>query len=363
MLSNKSNKSLNGKEEEKAFSRSCTLSKQFVDNFQTILPRIIDDCLSKGSLLDNADMKARIKKMSLYYTLETKPLLGELMLYAFEILNGDESPNEELRQKAYVLACVLELGISYFLFIDDIEDESKVRFSKPCWYFLPDVGSLAMNDCSILRSVIHELLRQNFPASMYLQLINFVNKIYIVTAIGQHMDIALASKRNYDNYTMDNYCSMAVNKQIFAIKGPIVFALLLANKATDVFMHQVQDISMDIAILLQIQNDLMDLNCDGLKSSTDIQKGKCSWLAVKALEICNEKQRSIFEKCYGSWDPNHVKVIQELYEELNLSQLFFEEKQTRHEAFLRNIKELTPNIIPGVNFYQKLFKLLVDLKI
>ncbi|CAK1584577.1 unnamed protein product [Parnassius mnemosyne] len=304
--------------------------------------------------------------MTVYYTLEKKPMLGELMLYAYAMLEDRGAWNEEKRHQAYLLACVIEMSISYFLFTDDIQDDGKIRCGKVCWHLLPDVGTLAMNDACLLRSFIQELLLQNFSEPMFFKIMEVLNKTYFSTAMGQHMDLSLERDRNFDNFIMKCYCEVNEMKMAFPVlEMPIIVALILSNKATKESMQQIHNICVDIGILFQIQNDITDFyNWEGLiKSSTDIQKGKCSWLAVKALELSNEDQRRIFKECYGSWDPTHVHKIRELYEELKLPQIFVQEKEARYKIFFKKINELPPGCVPDVNFYQKLFKLIEKFEI
>ncbi|CAG5055687.1 unnamed protein product [Parnassius apollo] len=346
--------------------KAVAFSKEYVDNFRTIFPNIIDEALSKICYLDSWNIRNRIKEMTEYYTLEKKPMLGELMLYAYAMLEDNEVWKEEKRHQAYLLASVIEMGASYFLFTDDIQDDGKTRCGKVCWHLLPNVGTLAINDACMLRSFIQEILQQNFPEPLFYKITKFVNKIFFIAATGQHVDITLARDRNFDNFTMKCYCKMSEMKTAFPfIEVPIIFALILSNKATEESMQQIHNICVDMGVLIQIQNDITDFyDYEGLtKSSTDIQKGKCSWLAVKALELSNEDQRCIFEECYGSWDPTHVHKIRELYKELKLPQLLVQEKEARYETFFRKINELPPVCVPDVNFYQKLFKLIKNTRI
>lgn len=61
-------------------------------------------------------------------------------------------------------------------------------------------------------------------------------------------------------------------------------------------------ISNEIGYFYQTQNDFLD--CFGNpnvlnKPGTDIQDGKCTWLAVNTMELGNDQQREIMKKCYG----------------------------------------------------------------
>ncbi|KAJ8960250.1 hypothetical protein NQ318_003975 [Aromia moschata] len=64
------------------------------------------------------------------------------------------------------------------------------------------------------------------------------------------------------------------------------------------------------------------------KVGTDIQQGRCSWLAVVALQRANATQKKIMEEYYGRPEPESVDIIKNLYLELSLPTTYaaFEEE-------------------------------------
>lgn len=57
---------------------------------------------------------------------------------------------------------------------------------------------------------------------------------------------------------------------------------------------------------------------------TDIQQGRCTWLAATALQRFTPRQRLVFNACYGNDAPAHVERIKLLYKQVQLPQLFQE---------------------------------------
>ncbi|KAH1083311.1 hypothetical protein J1N35_023072, partial [Gossypium stocksii] len=55
------------------------------------------------------------------------------------------------------------------------------------------------------------------------------------------------------------------------------------------------------------------LGYNGIKIGTDIEDFKCSWLVVKALEICNEEQKKVLYENYGKPDPANVAKVKALF--------------------------------------------------
>lgn len=77
-----------------------------------------------------------------------------------------------------------------------------------------------------------------------------------------------------------------------------------------------EHICYELGHFYQIQNDFFDCFSDASsvlkKPGTDIEDGKCTWLAVKAMENGTRHQKAIMEKCYGR---------DGMYSDLDLSKL------------------------------------------
>lgn len=63
-----------------------------------------------------------------------------------------------------------------------------------------------------------------------------------------------------------------------------------------------KNICCELGHFYQVQNDFLDCFSDSgelKKPGTDIEDGKCTWLAVQAMENGTNEQKSIMHKCYG----------------------------------------------------------------
>lgn len=74
---------------------------------------------------------------------------------------------------------------------------------------------------------------------------------------------------------------------------------------------------------------------------TDIQEGKCSWLAVKALQECKPSHRAVFKVCYGSKEPAHVERIKQLYVQLKIPQLYKEIENEYYSKIIQRIQAIS----------------------
>lgn len=102
-----------------------------------------------------------------------------------------------------------------------------------------------------------------------------------------------------------------------------------------------------------MQDDYIDCYGDETitgKAGTDIQEGKCTWLAVTALAHCNVEQRQLFEKYYGSKDLEDVARIKQLYDELQISKLYKEKENSLHENIVERVRQLPSETAPSFFF-------------
>lgn len=81
------------------------------------------------------------------------------------------------------------------------------------------------------------------------------------------------------------------------------------------------------------------LNCD-------ISEGKCSWCAVKALELGSPAKKKLMHQYYGlgSSNPEAVEIIKNIYNELGLVDIFQAFKKECYDNSNRLVEQLPPNV-------------------
>jgi farnesyl diphosphate synthase len=67
---------------------------------------------------------------------------------------------------------------AFFLVADDVMDGSITRRSQPCWYKLPKVGLIAINDGFLIQSHIYKFLKSHFGKEAY-----YVNLLELFTEV------------------------------------------------------------------------------------------------------------------------------------------------------------------------------------
>ncbi|KPJ05694.1 Farnesyl pyrophosphate synthase [Papilio xuthus] len=141
----------------------------------------------------------------------------------------------------------------------------------------------------------------------------------------------------------------------------------MANKLNQTSIQNVDNAMKHIGSWVQMHNDMLDW-CDELstgKTNIDIKKGKCSWLAVTALERCNAVQREMFLTRYGSDKIEDVEQILQLYHTLGLRDIFCQDHQARLGTIAKQIDSLpydsTPTSMFLHDYIERIYPFIVHL--
>src|SRR5882724_9445574 len=117
----------------------------------------------------------------------------------------------------------------------------------------------------------------------------------------------------------------------------------LAGYDNKEFKKKSKEILVKIGLLFQIQDDFIDCFGDSEhtgKIGTDIEDGKCCWPIVTALQLCNESQKHILKTNYGLKSKVNVKAVKDVYNEINLIDVYRKEEEERYEEICLGIDEI-----------------------
>lgn len=183
-------------------------------------------------------------------------------------------------------------------------DGSETRRGHKCWYKLNDVGLGAINDAMMIESCIFYLLRKYFgDKEYYNNLIDLFHDVTFITTLGQFQDIKTSTSLDLNLFTMERYKSIVANKtSYYSFYLPVASAMFMSGYKDPEVFRQAKTILLEIGKFFQVQDDFIDCFGDPSitgKIGTDIKDGKCSWLAVVALQRCNPEQKEIMRECYG----------------------------------------------------------------
>lgn len=257
------------------------------------------------------------------------------------LLNKTLEPGSEEYFRAALLGWMIELLQAFFLVSDDIMDSSKTRRGAPCWYLVPKVGMIAINDAFMLESAIYVLLKKHFrQEKSYVDMMELFHEVTFQTELGQLCDLLTAPEDHVDldNFSLEKFSFIVIFKTAYySFYLPVALALHYAGFATEKNLQTCLDILIPMGEYFQAQDDYLDAFADPKvlgKIGTDIQDNKCSWLVNQALRKVTPEQRKILEENYGQKDAEKEAKVKALYHELKLSE-FYEQWEEERVADLR----------------------------
>ncbi|CAG7894957.1 hypothetical protein BRARA_B03004 [Brassica rapa] len=345
-------------------SSSSSSMADLKSTFLNVYSTLKSDLLHDPSFEFTEESRLWVEKMLDYNVPGGKLNRGLSVVDSFKLLKEGEDLTEEEVFLSCALGWCIEWLQAYFLVLDDIMDNSVTRRGQPCWFRVPQVGMVAINDGILLRNHIHRILKKHFRGKpYYVDLVDLFNEVEMQTACGQMIDLITTFEGEKD---LAKY-SLPIHRRIVQYKTayysfylPVACALLMAGE--DLENHiDVKNVLVDMGIYFQVQDDYLDCFADPEtlgKIGTDIEDFKCSWLVVKALERCSKEQTEILYENYGKPDPSNVAKVKELYKELDLEGVFKEYESKSYEKLTGVIEAHKSKAIQAVlkSFLAKIYK-------
>ena len=160
------------------------LFEQFKNNFSIFNGILIDEISYLYPDLPQSSLD-RIQRLAEYNVPQGKLNRGLMVVVAFAEFRSNKISNDDL-MKAFCLGWCIEWCQAYFLVADDVMDSSLTRRGQACWFRLPDVGLIAINDALLLRSSVNLLLKNQFKCEdeIYFKLSELFREVELATQIG-----------------------------------------------------------------------------------------------------------------------------------------------------------------------------------
>lgn len=311
-----------------------------------------------------ADSRQWVERMLDYNVPGGKLNRGLSVIDSYKLLvEGREITSDEIFL-ASALGWCIEWLQAYFLVLDDIMDNSHTRRGQLCWFRLPKVGMIAINDGILLRNHIPRILKKHFKGKpYYVDLLDLFNEVEFQTASGQMIDLiaTLVGEKDLSKYSLPLHRRIVQYKTAYySFYLPVACALLMSGENLDNHVA-VKDILIQMGIYFQVQDDYLDCFGDPKvigKIGTDIEDFKCSWVVVKALELCNEEQQKLLYENYGKEDPSCVAKVKALYNTLKIQDIFLEYESKSYETLIKAIEDHPSKAVQAVlkSFLAKIYK-------
>ncbi len=208
-------------------------------------------------------------------------------------------------------------------------DASLTRRDQPCWYKMPKVGMIAINDSFMLESAIYVLLKKHFRSHpAYVDFLELFHEVTLQTEAGQLCDLLTAPEDHVDlsKFSMKQQRFIVVYKTAYySFYLPVALALYYLELATPQNLEQARGILIPLGEYFQCQDDYLDVfaKTEVLgKVGTDIMDNKCSWVINEALSHANEEQKDILNENYGRKDTSKEAECKRVFNEIDIPALY-----------------------------------------
>lgn len=333
--------------------------QDFLAVFDTLRDELVNDSLIAGQ---PEFSKAWMQRMLDFNVPGGKLNRGMAVLDVLKAIKGTEHVTKEEAFKANALGWCIEWLQAFFLVSDDIMDNSVTRRGQPCWYRMPEVGTVAINDGIILESCMYRILKNHFRSTpYYVELLDLFHETTHQTAHGQLLDLTTAPPGTTDlsKFTVNNYMRIVTFKTAYySFYLPVACGMLISGITDAKAFQAAKDILLIMGQYFQIQDDYLDCFGDPDvigKIGTDIQDNKCGWLVVQALQKASSSQQQIIKDNYGRGNLEAVQRVKKLYYDLELEPLFKQYEADSHDKLLKMIHQ--QEVLPPAVFTMLLNKI------
>uniref|UniRef100_V9IKH4 Farnesyl pyrophosphate synthase n=1 Tax=Apis cerana TaxID=7461 RepID=V9IKH4_APICE len=327
-----------------------SLVKDESHKLMTLWPDIVRE-LTENNNQELQDVNEWIAKILEYNVPKGGRRRSISLIVAYKLLASQDQLTEENTHLARILAWCMEILQAVYIVTDDIIDRTDMRRNQPTWHV--KIGLSAVNDILIMETCIYDLFKKYFKSrDCYVDILNLFSKYHKKTVQGECLDILTSTdwgkKSNLDLFSMDRYNIIVKYKtSYYSFVLPFVLAMHFAGITDPEIYKQAEQILLKIGHLFQVRDDYLD--CYGKrdiigKSGTDIQEGKCTWPLVVALQHATAKQKNVLKECYGITDEEKVKRVKEIYEEIGISNIYFDYEEETHDLLNTYTQQLSSKL-------------------
>lgn len=217
----------------------------------------------------------------------------------------------------------------------------------------------------VVESFIQSLLKRHFGGHKHRdQIAHLFQHVAFKTQMGQMLDTEAQPGvvPDLSQYSMHRYkCIVKYKTSFYSFYLPVALGIVLADCGTPAALARAEAICLAMGEYFQIQDDVLDCYGDPKvigKIGTDIQDGKCSWLAVNALELAGPEQLEVFKANYARDEEGAIALVKEVYKSLGLEQRFQEFEERSHQQITAMVSEGTEGVPREVYdmFLAKIYK-------
>ncbi len=258
------------------------------------------------------------------------------------LLLGSYNLYQEEVNPALPAAYAYEIFHNFSLVHDDIMDEAPLRRGKATIHKKYDINTGILSG-DVMLIYAYKYLIELEKKEVIPEMLSIFTKVSTEVCIGQQYDINFETAKQV---TIEEYLQMIESKTAALIAGAMYSGALLAG-ASKVDCQNLYKFGLNIGIAFQLQDDILDTFGNaatfGKRIGGDIVQNKKTYLVLAALERANNNQREQLEKLLSSRpieEEEKIKVVTQLFNDLNIKELANQKKDAYHLKALKNLDAL-----------------------
>ncbi|KAJ1451693.1 isoprenoid synthase domain-containing protein [Pelagophyceae sp. CCMP2097] len=337
------------------------------ESFAAVNALLIQESCAELALYECAPAEVAWVRRMLNYNVEGGKMNRGLMVIdaGVQLFGSVGRPvGEDDLTRFAVLGWSIEWLQAWLLVADDFMDSSVTRRGQPCWYKVPDVKQIAINDAYLIEMLMFKMIKRHFGDSPeYLPLVDLMLETTLQTELGQLLDLR-CEHVGLEDFTVDRWTSIVKYKTAYySFYLPVAMAMILSGITDRSEYDAAREILIIMGIYFQAQDDYLDAfgTPEQIgKIGTDIQDKKCGWLFVNAYHrLVDPKQKAYLEKHYGKCAVGSAeeKAIKQMYVDVNLTKLYLEYEAASY-AKIMSLRHTVKQVPWGVfeSFLNKIYK-------
>ncbi|MBT8316731.1 MAG: polyprenyl synthetase family protein [Lutibacter sp.] len=263
-----------------------------------------------------------------------KRLRPVLTLMTCEIFNG------EVKQ-AFDAALAIEVFHNFTLIHDDIMDSAPIRRGQVTVHEKWDVNTGILSGDAMM--IMAYQCFETYEPSTFKKLMLLFNTTSLQVCEGQQFDMDFETRTDV---SIPEYLKMITYKTSVLVAAAMKMGAIVAN-ASNKEADVIYDFGLNLGIAFQLQDDFLDTFGDaavfGKQIGGDILENKKTFLFLKALEVCNVKDKQKLIELYTSNKHNEEKVkeVTALFERNKLKEITIQEIESYTNKAFKDLESLS----------------------
>ncbi|MDD3721230.1 MAG: polyprenyl synthetase family protein [Lutibacter sp.] len=249
-----------------------------------------------------------------------KRLRPVLTLMTCEIFNGQV-------KEAYDAALAIEIFHNFTLVHDDIMDSAPIRRGFETVHKKWNINTGILSGDAML--IIAYQCFENYESVIYQKLLKLFSKTALEVCEGQQLDVDFESR---NDVTIEEYLQMITYKTSVLVAAAMKMGAIIANvNNDDNEAEKIYEFGLNLGIAFQLQDDYLDTFGDealfGKQIGRDISENKKTFLFLKAIEVCEIKDKEKLMALYKSTANNELKIKEatQIFKKNNIPEITIQE--------------------------------------